>query len=146
MARAPSHSQLQMLSGAGAMHLAWRRRFLELIERGIPGDVNAVEICRDDRCPLGEWLLAAERAPELRLRAEFLRVVTLHRQFHQQAGVVATLVAGRRYEDARSALRPGKPYEMLSAALLDALEQLLLVLAGQPDLAVDVSSTRSPAA
>lgn len=113
---------LEQLRAARREHDLWKDRFVKAIARGERDEYAPAEMGRTELCELGRWLGTSGAPRWFVATPEFPQVLALHAEFHQQAEVIATLVVGRRYQDALAALRPAKSYDAASQALLTALE------------------------
>ena len=71
--------------------------------------LDADTICRDDRCPLGQWL-HGEGGRRWGHSPGFVSLIDGHRRFHEAAGAVAREINAGRYDEAERLLRSGTDF------------------------------------
>jgi len=108
-------------SKAIAAHLQWKTRLRNAIDHGEPLDVDAV--CRDDRCPLGQWLHGDGRRAWGHVPA-FTTLLERHAAFHQEVGAVAELVVSGQAEAAGRALQGGSQFALATQDTVMAIQAL----------------------
>ena len=92
-------------------HRRWKVRLRQAIagrER-----LDAADICRDDRCALGQWI----HGPGGRrhgTRTLFTDLLARHAEFHRAAGEVARRINAGAYDDAQQLLDSGSEFARLS--------------------------------
>ncbi|MFO1291563.1 MAG: methyl-accepting chemotaxis protein [Rubrivivax sp.] len=92
-------------------HRRWKVRLRQAIagrER-----LDAADICRDDRCALGQWI----HGPGGRChgtRTLFTDLLARHAEFHRAAGEVARRINAGAYDDAQQLLDSGSEFARLS--------------------------------
>jgi hypothetical protein len=107
------------LKAAVAAHGAWKVRLLEAVLTGQSTfDVNAA--AKDDRCPLGVWLLS-DSSPQERQAAAYPVVRDLHSRFHAMAGTVLRQATSGQQQEAARTVAFGGPFDTLSFKLVEAL-------------------------
>jgi methyl-accepting chemotaxis protein len=75
--------------------------------------LDADKICRDDQCPLGQWV----HGPGGTLwgtRPTFVELLKKHAQFHQSAGEVARTINARQYDSAERLIGSGSVFSNVS--------------------------------
>jgi methyl-accepting chemotaxis protein len=92
-------------------HRAWKVKLRSAIARR--EQLDADTICRDDRCPLGQWL-HGEGGRRWSAQPSFVRLLEQHASFHRAAGEVAQMVNRGAYEQATAALNSGARFSELS--------------------------------
>ena len=99
-------------------HRAWKVKLRKAIADR--EQLDADTICRDDRCPLGQWL-HGEGGRRWGSKPSFVDLLRKHADFHQEAGSVAQRINAGRYEDAERLIGSGSRFAQVStevAALL----------------------------
>jgi hypothetical protein len=107
-------------------HVAWKVKFRMAILDS--GRVDAACVGREDCCDLGLWLQGEGRAQWEGLPA-FESCVAEHRAFHQAAGRIGRAINAGRLEEASRLLKPAEAFTRSSAALGNALVELLRAVA-----------------
>jgi len=106
-------------------HRAWKVRLRSAIAEH--GRLDAESICRDDRCPLGQWLHGPARQ-RWGSRPAFAELLGEHAAFHRAAGEVAEAINRGAYEQANRLLGSGSAFGEAStravAAILKAKREL----------------------
>jgi len=99
-------------------HRAWKVKLRTAIANR--EQLDAPTICRDDRCPLGQWLHgpAGARLGSVRSFGELMK---LHAGFHTRAGEVAKVINRGGYEEAEQMLESGSEFSEASAATIRSL-------------------------
>ncbi len=82
--------------------------------------LDADSICRDDRCPLGQWVHGPGGAAWGN-RPLFTELVTRHAEFHQNAGQVARQINAGRYADAERLIGSGSRFADISTEVTTLL-------------------------
>ncbi len=109
------------LGAAIAAHMAWKTKLRNAVEQGEKLEVDTV--CRDDRCPLGQWLhgpgrLSCGHAPA------FTALLERHAEFHTEVGKVARLVNAGQKPQALAALEGGTAFARATQATVVAIKTL----------------------
>lgn len=110
----------QELEKAIAAHGMWKVRLNTGIKTGkleIPPD----QASHDDRCEFGKWLRSPELPAEVRTSPHYKEVMELHAKFHQEAGRVSKLIAGRHVNDAQAAMGLDGSFMLVSGNLVKTL-------------------------
>jgi aerotaxis receptor len=132
------------LDQAVAAHLQWKTRLRNAIDRGETLDADT--ICRDDRCPLGQWLHGQGRqrwghAPE------FTTLLERHADFHRTVGAVARQVNAGEKHAAGRALQGGTAFARATQATVMAIKALQRVVqAARPQAGAAPATPPRPAA
>ena len=82
-------------------HGAWKLKLRTAISLGKSED-DPRNVCRDDQCPFGKWIHGSSIDQVTRAGVPYQVVKRLHREFHESAGKVLTLVLASRKADAES--------------------------------------------
>jgi aerotaxis receptor len=114
------------LDQAVAAHLQWKTKLRNAIDRGEKLDVDTV--CRDDRCPLGQWIHGEGRARWGHV-PEFTKLLQEHAAFHRTVGDVARQINAGQKEAATRALAGGTAYARATQATVMAIKALQRVIA-----------------
>lgn len=69
-------------------HSAWKTR-LSAYLRNPDGSLHGADVCADNRCELGKWLVSAP--PAVSVTPEFRMLKLSHTAFHKAAGAVVDL-------------------------------------------------------
>jgi aerotaxis receptor len=114
------------LDQAVAAHLQWKTKLRNAIDRGEKLDVDTV--CRDDRCPLGQWIHGEGRTrwghvPEL------TKLLQEHAAFHRTVGDVARQINAGQKEAATRALAGGTAFARATQATVMAIKALQRAIA-----------------
>jgi Chemoreceptor zinc-binding domain len=104
-----------------AAHVEWKTKLRAAITA--QSELDALTAAKDDVCPLGKWLHGDARTKYAHL-AEYAGCLQSHAAFHREAGRVATLINGKRYTEATSALDAGSPYAKASMDATIAISKL----------------------
>ena len=75
--------------------------------------LDADTICRDDRCPLGQWLHGSG-GTRWGQRPLFTKLLAKHADFHQSAGSVARKINAGQYADAENLIGSGSHFSDIS--------------------------------
>ena len=75
--------------------------------------LDADTICRDDRCPLGQWL-HGDGGKRWGTRPLFTQLLQKHATFHQSAGSVARKINAGQYTDAGQLIGAGSEFAQVS--------------------------------
>ena len=75
--------------------------------------LDADTICRDDRCPLGQWLHGSG-GQRWGTRPLFTQLLAKHADFHQSAGSVARKINAGQYADAEKLIGSGSHFSDIS--------------------------------
>lgn len=95
------------LDKAMKVHAEWLTKFRSAIDN--EQELDAQAICRDDKCELGQWLHGD--AKQTYGEHEFYHnCVKAHAGFHTEAGKLAELINGKRFEQANAQLQTGTSY------------------------------------
>jgi methyl-accepting chemotaxis protein len=82
--------------------------------------LDAETICRDDKCPLGQWIHGAGGA-RWGSRPLFSKLLAKHAEFHQSAGAVARKINGGEYTDAKKLIDSGSQFADISVEVTTLL-------------------------
>ena len=104
-----------------AAHVEWKTKLRTAITT--QSELDALAAAKDNICPLGRWLHGEAREKYAHL-AEFAGCLQSHAAFHREAGRVATLINGKRYDEATAALDAGSPYAKSSMETTMAISKL----------------------
>lgn len=99
-------------------HRAWKVKLRKAIaehER-----LDADKICRDDQCPLGQWIHGPGGA-QWGKRPTFVELMSKHAEFHQEAGSVAKHINGGKYEHAERLIGSGSRFAQVSTEVATLL-------------------------
>ena len=91
------------ISGAGSLRQAIAEH----------GQLDADTICRDDRCPLGQWL-HGQGGQRWGSQPGFVALLEKHAEFHGAAGAVARQINGGAYADAERLIGSGSAFARAS--------------------------------
>ncbi len=92
-------------------HRQWKVRLRQAITQ--KAQLDASSICRDDRCPLGQWLHGTG-SKRWGSRPLFSQLLDSHAQFHQTAGAVAKVINAGQYTDAEQLIGAGSAFARVS--------------------------------
>lgn len=101
-------------------HRQWKVKLRQAIAEHAQLDADTV--CRDDRCPLGQWLHGAGGA-QWGSRPLFRDLVQKHADFHTEAGGVARKINARQYDDAERLIGSGSRFAQVSTEVATLLTQ-----------------------
>jgi hypothetical protein len=87
MSDAKTREEINEAIGA---HGAWKLRLRTAAQRN-ERDLPVQDICRDDKCRFGKWLMTV--SPNPRNQSHLEKVRRLHAEFHQAAGDIARQIA-----------------------------------------------------
>ncbi len=94
-------------------HRAWKVKLRGAIAN--QQKLDAETLCRDDRCPLGQWLHGAG-SKRWGSHPAFVQLIGQHAEFHQEAGAVAKAVNQGAYEQAERLIGSGSRFAEVSTA------------------------------
>lgn len=100
------------LDNAVAAHAQWKTKFRAAIDR--KEQLDAATIAKDNCCELGKWL-HGEGKVSLGSKPEFLTLLSRHKDFHNEAGKVATAIHGGKYNDANTMIGAGSTFSNASS-------------------------------
>ncbi len=112
------------LESAAGKHAEWKVKFRAAITKKEQMDVAS--ICKDNCCELGKWLHAEGKAAHGHV-SEFAQVIAKHRDFHVEAGKVASLINWQKYDEAERMLS-SPTYSAASTDVVSALLRLKKVI------------------
>jgi methyl-accepting chemotaxis protein len=101
-----------------AAHRDWKVKLREAIAQ--KEQLDADSICRDDRCPLGQWLHGPGGA-QWGSRPTFVALLERHAAFHVAAGDVARRINAGSYADAERLIGSGSPFASTSTEVATLL-------------------------
>jgi methyl-accepting chemotaxis protein len=92
-------------------HRAWKIR----LRKGISGEekLDVETICRDDKCPLGQWIHGAG-GQRWGSKPGFVELMEKHAEFHQTAGDVARKINGGHKAEAERLIGSGSRFAQVS--------------------------------
>jgi methyl-accepting chemotaxis protein len=99
-------------------HRAWKVKLRSAIAQHTQLDADT--LCRDDRCPLGQWLHGGGQG-RWGHHPTFVALVEEHAGFHRAAGEVAHAVNRKAYADAERLLGGGSAFAHASNATVTAI-------------------------
>jgi len=99
-------------------HRAWKVKLRQAIAENTQLDADT--ICRDDRCPLGQWLHGAG-GQRWGNRPSFVDLLHKHAEFHQEAGAVARRINARQYDHAEKLIGSGSRFAQISTEVATLL-------------------------
>lgn len=76
--------------------------------------LDAEAICRDDRCPLGQWIHGAG-GRRWSGQPGFVALLEKHAEFHAAAGAAARKINAGAYDDAERLIGSGSVFARVSA-------------------------------
>jgi methyl-accepting chemotaxis protein len=92
-------------------HRAWKVKLRSAMSKH--EQLDAASICRDDRCPLGQWLHGAG-GQRWGTHPAFTQLIARHAEFHKAAGEVARAVNQGAYAQAEQLLGSGSHFATVS--------------------------------
>jgi methyl-accepting chemotaxis protein len=101
-----------------AAHRDWKVKLRKAIAQ--KEQLDADSICRDDRCPLGQWLHGPGGA-QWGSRPTFVALLERHAAFHVAAGDVARRINAGSYADAERLIGSGSPFASTSTEVATLL-------------------------
>ena len=102
-------------------HRQWKVRLRSAIAN--QQSLDADTICRDDRCPLGQWL-HGQGGHRWGDRPDFVQLIDRHREFHQAAGQVARSINAGQYDNAERMIGSGSVFAQASNAVTTVLTRV----------------------
>lgn len=105
-------------SSAIEAHRQWKVRLRSAITEH--GQLDAQTLCRDDRCPLGQWLHGPGGA-RWGQRPLFVELVERHATFHRTAADVAQTINRGQYDEARRLIGAGSAFTQVSTEVASLL-------------------------
>lgn len=113
------------LDSAMHAHNQWKSRLRDAVRAKEVLDV--AEIRRDDCCDLGKWLYSNGRVAYGH-RPEFTNLLDRHNDFHLVASVVARIINGKDYEQAKAMLVGSSQFASASTDVMVAIMQLKAII------------------
>ena len=101
---------------------AWKVRLRQAIADH--AQLDADTICRDDRCPLGQWL-HGEGGRRWGSRPGFGELLGKHAEFHQEAGSVARRINAGQYDEAERLIGAGSRFAQVSTEVATLLTKAM---------------------
>lgn len=111
------------------VHVKWKGRLEDYIRGSSREDLKAETICRDDLCPLGQWIYGPDGQQFGRIEA-FEEMKRGHAHFHECAGKVLAAAQEGRKDEALRMLQQGD-YVRASERVKMLLAKLYVQLAGR---------------
>ena len=105
-------------SSAIEAHRQWKVRLRSAIAEH--GQLDAQTLCRDDRCPLGQWLHGPGGA-RWGQRPLFVELMERHATFHRTAADVAQTINRGQYDEARRLIGAGSAFTQVSTEVASLL-------------------------
>ena len=99
-------------------HRHWKVKLRQAIANHEKLDADT--ICRDDRCPLGQWIHGAG-GQRWGQRPLFSQLLHKHAEFHQTAGGVARKINAGQYADAEQLIGSGSHFANISTEVTTLL-------------------------
>jgi len=103
-------------------HRAWKVKLRKAIAD--QEQLDADTICRDDRCPLGQWIHGPGGA-RWGHQPTFTALLDKHAEFHREAGGVARRINARDYADAERLIGAGSPFALVSTEVATLLTKAM---------------------
>lgn len=92
-------------------HRQWKVKLRKAIAH--EETLDADTICRDDVCPLGQWI-HSEDCRQWKARTEFHELISQHAEFHKAAADVARRINDQNYDEAKRMIRSGTTFTQIS--------------------------------
>ena len=105
--------KLEIANGLNS-HGEWKQRLIDAISTG-KSEWKSQTVCKDDQCEFGKWLHACG-GPE-KTSAHYIKVKTLHADFHKVAANILTLALNNEKEEAIKSISTGSPYLLITTKL-----------------------------
>lgn len=105
-------------SSAIDAHRKWKVRLRAAIAEH--GKIDVQTLCRDDKCPLGQWLHGPGGA-RWGQRPLFVELVDRHAAFHRTAAEVAQTINREQYDEAERQIGPGSAFTEVSTEVASLL-------------------------
>ncbi|MEX8493728.1 cache domain-containing protein [Sphaerotilus sp.] len=105
-------------SSAIEAHRKWKVRLRAAIAEH--GKLDVQTLCRDDRCPLGQWLHGPGGA-RWGQRPLFVELVERHAAFHRTAAEVAQTINREQYDEAERLIGAGSAFTQVSTEVASLL-------------------------
>jgi methyl-accepting chemotaxis protein len=99
-------------------HRAWKVRLRQAIAD--KSHLDADTICRDDKCPLGQWL-HGDGERQWGSKPRFVELLDKHAQFHKVAGGVARQINQGQYAQAEKLIGAGSEFAQVSTEVATLL-------------------------
>ena len=99
-------------------HRQWKVKLRKAIAE--QGHLDADTICRDDQCPLGQWI-HGPGGKQWGNRPTFVELLSKHAEFHQVAGGVARQINQGRYTEAERLIGSGSSFAQVSTEVATIL-------------------------
>jgi hypothetical protein len=99
-------------------HTAWEETLRTAIDTGVSA-FTVENVCRDDRCRLGQWLGELDAPVQASFRWQCVKSV--HAEFHREAAKVLGLALAKKAGEARSAMGYASAFAGTSAKLTQEL-------------------------
>lgn len=110
-------------------HREWKDRLMSDIAAGAT-ELEPRDICRDDRCEVGEWI-HKKAGWMYRSNRHFSQVKEKHATFHREAGKVVALIKAGKLVEAQREIESGG-YSRATRDLTGELSQWLRELFAEP--------------
>ena len=109
-----------------AAHGFWKQRLRTAIATG-KCESTPDKVKQDNNCSFGKWL--HERIdPAVKSSSYYKEALSLHAEFHQEAGCILEIALKGEKEEANELLRIGSDFSRLSSALTQKLQEWKLTL------------------
>jgi len=99
-------------------HRQWKVKLRKAIAGHDTLDSDA--ICRDDRCPLGQWIHGPGGA-QWGTRPTFVELLNKHAEFHHTAGAVARQINAGQFTQAEGLINAGSTFSKVSSEVTTLL-------------------------
>ena len=99
-------------------HRQWKVKLRKAIAEHEKLDSD--KICRDDQCPLGQWIHGPGGA-QWGSRPTFVDLMTKHAEFHEAAGSVAKRINAGQYAQAEKLIGSGSHFAQISTEVATIL-------------------------
>ncbi|ACB34433.1 methyl-accepting chemotaxis sensory transducer [Leptothrix cholodnii SP-6] len=99
-------------------HRQWKVKLRQAIASH--DKLDADKICRDDQCPLGQWI-HGPGGTQWGTRPTFVALLQKHAEFHQTAGGLARQINAGHYAQAEQLIGAGSPFAQVSTEVATIL-------------------------
>ena len=108
----------EAIDAALTAHSQWKKRLQDAISTGT-SEFKTDIVKRDDACQFGKWL--NEISDDVKTTEDFIKIKTLHAEFHKVAGEILGLALSGKKDEALKKLEHGGGYGNISGKLVLAL-------------------------
>lgn len=113
-----THDEIDKAIGA---HGQWKQKLRTAIDTG-QSESTPTKVRQDDNCSFGQWL-HNRIDPDVKDTPHYSKIVSLHAQFHEEAGAILALALKGEKDDANDRMKLGGKFASISGQLISTMKE-----------------------